>query len=132
VGFRPFIYLLAKQMGLKGTVANTNNGVVIRIEATQDACNQFIQRIQEEHPVVATIHHIHITEIEDNVSYKDFEIIPSQSLSDEVTQVAPDIAVCADCLHDRLKQPHRIGYPFINCTHCGPRFSIIKVLPYDW
>ncbi len=131
VGFRPFIYLLAKQMGLKGTVANTNNGVVIRIEATQDACNQFIQRIQEEHPVVATIHHIHITEIEDNVSYKDFEIIPSQSLSDEVTQLAPDIAVCTDCLHDRQTQPHRIDYPFINCTHCGPRFSIIKDLPYD-
>ncbi|WP_280646304.1 MULTISPECIES: carbamoyltransferase HypF [unclassified Dysgonomonas] len=131
VGFRPFIYLLAKQMGLKGTVANTNDGVVIRLETTEEACNRFVQRIQEEHPVVAAIHHIHITEIEDNVGYKDFEIIPSQSLSDEVTQVAPDIAVCADCLHDRQAQAHRIGYPFINCTHCGPRFSIIKDLPYD-
>ena len=132
VGFRPFIYLLADEMGLKGTVANRNNGVVIFLNASIKQCKTFIRRIQNEHPPVASIYKIEIKK--SYKSYKsqlDFSISSSISESEEVTQVAPDIAVCNDCLNDRHTQFHRLQYPFINCTHCGPRFSIIRDLPYD-
>lgn len=63
--------------------------------------------------------------------YESFDIAPSRSSGDEITRISPDIAICSDCLKDRKHQLHRMGYPFINCTHCGPRFSIIEKLPYD-
>jgi hydrogenase maturation protein HypF len=131
VGFRPFIYLLAKEMGIKGTVANCNNGVIINAVLNKEECDLFVNRILKEHPPIATIHKVDIEETGQNIDPKRFEIIKSSYGSEEVTQVAPDIAVCADCLHDRDIQEHRLSYPFINCTHCGPRFSIIRDLPYD-
>lgn len=131
VGFRPFIYLLAKKMDIKGTVSNHNNGVIIHAALSQEECNIFTDRILKEHPQVATIHKIKVEEIENNSNFENFNIIKSSSDSEEITQVAPDIAICPDCLHDREIQEHRLSYPFINCTHCGPRFSIIRDLPYD-
>lgn len=132
VGFRPFIYRIAGEMGICGEVDNRNNGVCIRAVLTPSLREQLIGRIRREHPVVASIHRISVSEIvmAEN-PYMDFRITPSRSDSDEVTQVAPDIAVCPECLRDRKAQPHRLQYPFINCTHCGPRFSIIRDLPYD-
>jgi len=118
-------------MGIKGTVSNTNNGVIIVAQATDQQHDLLIKRIENESPLVSYIHDIRIQNINEPDSYYDFSIIPSNSFSDEVTQVAPDIAVCDDCLHDRKTQPHRLQYPFINCTNCGPRFTIIKSLPYD-
>jgi len=132
VGFRPFIYLLAEEMGIKGSVANRNNGVIILAELSEEQLEKFVNRIRSEHPTTASIHKIEI-----NKSYQSqkskfgFSIVSSYSESEEVTQVAPDIAVCDDCLNDRKTQVHRLQYPFINCTHCGPRFSIIRDLPYD-
>jgi hydrogenase maturation protein HypF len=132
VGFRPFIYLLAKEIGINGTVANTNNGVVIHAESSKHPLDEFVRRIRAEHPPVASIYHIETLELpEEGKKYAGFSILKSLSDSDETTQVAPDIAVCAQCMDDRKTQPHRIDYPFINCTHCGPRFSIIRDLPYD-
>jgi len=132
VGFRPFIYRLAGEMGIRGTVANRNNGVVIFINASTNECETFIYRIKNEHPPVASIHSIETEEFPDNDKiFTNFLIVSSISDSEEVTQVAPDIAVCNDCLNDRHTQSHRLQYPFINCTHCGPRFSIIRDLPYD-
>lgn len=132
VGFRPFIYRIANEMGIKGEVDNRCNGVCIHAILSSEQRKLFISRIRKEHPVVATIHTIQVMETEDvAVSYTDFSITPSRSNSSEVTQVAPDIAVCLECLHDRESQPHRLQYPFINCTHCGPRFSIVRDLPYD-
>jgi len=131
VGFRPFIYLLAKDMDIKGTVSNHNNGVIIYAALSRKKCILFTDRIRKECPQVASIHKIEIENIKHNFDFKDFEIIKSSSKSEEVTPVAPDIAVCTDCLKDRDVQPHRLSYPFINCTHCGPRFSIIRDLPYD-
>lgn len=132
VGFRPFIYRIASEMGIKGEVDNRNNGVCIRAILTPEQCDRFISRIKKEYPPVAAIHSIRVTEEEDPAAnYTDFSITPSRSDSNEVTQVAPDIAVCPECLQDRKEQPHRLQYPFINCTHCGPRFSIIRDLPYD-
>ncbi len=132
VGFRPFIYRIASEMGISGEVDNRNNGVCIRAVLTASQREQLIGRIWREHPVVASIHRISVSEVvmAEN-PYMDFRITPSRSESDEVTQVAPDIAVCPECLRDRKAQPHRLQYPFINCTHCGPRFSIIRDLPYD-
>lgn len=132
VGFRPFIYRIANEMKIKGEVDNRNNGVCIRAILTPEQREQFITRIRKECPAVATIHNIKIEEIPCQAWEQDsFIIVSSRSESDEVTQVAPDIAVCPECLHDRDMQPHRLQYPFINCTHCGPRFSIIRDLPYD-
>lgn len=132
VGFRPFIYRIANEMGICGEVDNRNNGVCIRAVLTLGQRELFIERIRREHPVVASIHRITVSErIEAKNPYTDFRITPSHSESDEVTQVAPDIAVCPECLRDRKTQPYRLQYPFINCTHCGPRFSIIRDLPYD-
>ena len=132
VGFRPFIYLLAEEMGIKGSVVNRNNGVIIIAELSENQLDKFIYRIRSEHPPVASINHIEIRELQGvkNV-FTDFSILSSYSESEEVTQVAPDIAVCDKCLNDRKNQHHRIQYPFINCTNCGPRFSIIRDLPYD-
>ena len=132
VGFRPFIYLLAEDMGIKGSVANRNNGVFIFAELSEEQREQFIHRIRSEHPLTASINRIEIRESQEREKvFTGFSIVPSYSESEEVTQVAPDIAVCEDCLNDRKNQAHRIQYPFINCTHCGPRFSIIRGLPYD-
>lgn len=132
VGFRPFIYRIANEMGIRGEVDNRNNGVCIHAVLTPEQQETFISRIREEHPPVAFIHSIQISETErEDIRQAGFTIIPSRSDSEEVTQVAPDIAVCPECLRDRKIQPHRLRYPFINCTHCGPRFSIIRDLPYD-
>lgn len=131
VGFRPFIYRIANEMGLSGEVDNRNNGVCIRIILSLQQLELFISRIRSEHPPVAFIHRIDVTEEETEATWSGFTITPSRSVSEEVTQVAPDIAVCPECLHDRESQSHRLDYPFINCTHCGPRFSIIRDLPYD-
>lgn len=132
VGFRPFIYRIASEMGIGGEVDNRNNGVGIRAVLSCTQKKRFLERIKNELPPVAFIHRI--SELEPEYTdrpYTGFTIVPSCPGSDEVTQVSPDIAVCPDCLHDRLAQTHRIGYPFINCTHCGPRFTIIRALPYD-
>ncbi|MDD4515485.1 carbamoyltransferase HypF [Massilibacteroides sp.] len=132
VGFRPFVYLLAKAMGVKGEVSNCVNGVIIQAELTEQQLGLFIHRIKKECPPVATIHRIDIGEKADRSGcFTDFKIVKSQSGEARITQVAPDIAICEGCLQDRKTQLHRINYPFINCTHCGPRFSIVKNLPYD-
>lgn len=131
VGFRPFICCLAKEMNLKGDVCNQNNGVCIRLRVSAEKLILFRQRIETEKPTVARIHTIGFLEVDNLPFFDDFSIITSCSVSEEVTQVAPDIAVCNDCLADMRMQKYRINYPFINCTHCGPRFTIIKSLPYD-
>ena len=138
VGFRPFIYRLAKEMGLEGEVENRTDGVRIRALLTPTEKEVFIRRIYKEHPPVASIHRIREWEEETEEEVKQeggtepvFSITPSRPGSDEITQVSPDIAVCPACLEDRRNQPHRLHYPFINCTHCGPRFSIVRDLPYD-
>lgn len=130
VGFRPFIYRVAQEMGILGEVENRTDGVIILAELSDEDCERFIQRIREEHPVVASVFSIEMVPAVSK-NYTSFSIIPGKGKSDVVTQVAPDIAVCLDCLRDRITQKHRLDYPFINCTHCGPRFSIIQDLPYD-
>lgn len=132
VGFRPFVYRLANELKIKGNVENRNDGVHIIAVASPQLINDFIARLQSEAPVASNIESITTTDADALAgAFDKFEIVKSLNTSDEVTEISPDIAVCNDCLDDLVHQPHRIDYPFINCTNCGPRFTIIEDLPYD-
>ncbi len=130
VGFRPFIYRLARQMQLDGWVENSNRGVLVGIKSSQQQAQHFAGMIESEAPKAASIHSIELTDSGEAME-PGFIIRESSNVSDEITGISPDIAVCEDCLKDLKQQKHRLNYPLINCTHCGPRFSIIHDLPYD-
>ena len=130
VGFRPFIYRLARQLGISGWVENRNDGVTIVFNATPELAERFRQSITGSSPDAADIDRIDL-EPAPAQTFSGFEIRSSSDLSPEITEISPDIAVCRECLRDMQVQPHRSGYPFINCTRCGPRFTIIRDLPYD-
>lgn len=130
VGFRPFIYRIAQKCNVKGWVENRNDGVTIKVEGEKQLLDSFMQLIFDEAPAASGIESMSAnpSSIE---NFKDFSIKKSENFSGEITEISPDIAVCDDCLKDMKHQVHRLDYPFINCTNCGPRFSIIRDLPYD-
>ncbi|MBU0486578.1 MAG: carbamoyltransferase HypF [Bacteroidetes bacterium] len=130
VGFRPFVYRIATQNGLMGWVNNRSDGVVVRVNTDKDGVERFISQIRGEAPPASEINHTEYVQI-DNELFTEFSIIKSEAISGEITEVSPDIALCVDCLNDMKHQKHRIRYPFVNCTNCGPRFTIIRDLPYD-
>lgn len=130
VGFRPFVYRIATEAGLNGTVENRNDGVFIIVTCSENTLKDFISNIRHKAPPASRVESVNFSETE-YVDFKGFEIVRSTSVSENITDVSPDIAVCDECLADMKTQPNRIGYPFINCTNCGPRFSIIQDLPYD-
>lgn len=132
VGFRPFVYGLAKRLGLRGWVRNTSAGVEIVLEGHRSKIESFIHSLETEAPPLARIDSI-CAQIElSPVEYSTFDILPSTVIADAYQPVSPDTAICADCERE-LFDPHdrRYLYPFINCTNCGPRFTIIKDIPYD-
>ncbi len=130
VGFRPFIHRLAVSNNLTGWVENRNDGVAIKITCTSEVLNQFISSIKLTSPPAAIIDSIGFRQT-DKENFTDFKIVKSKTISNRITDISPDIAVCSDCLKDMKVQNNRIDYPFINCTNCGPRFTIIEALPYD-
>ncbi|MDP4282772.1 MAG: acylphosphatase, partial [Bacteroidota bacterium] len=130
VGFRPFIYHLAQETGLTGTVENTNEGVEIFISGEESVLMAFMGMIQRKAPRASRIENIYPEEIP-YTGFEDFRILRSSNISPKITGISPDIAVCDECLRDMESQPNRIHYPFVNCTLCGPRFSIIRDIPYD-
>lgn len=130
VGFRPFIYRLAKSTNLRGSVENRSDGVVVKINCTTATKDQFVNSIRQQAPPASKIFTIDCISTEKEY-FTDFQIIKSKTISSKITDVSPDIAVCDFCLSDMKIQKNRIGYPFINCTNCGPRFTIITDLPYD-
>jgi hydrogenase maturation protein HypF len=130
VGFRPFIYRLANESGLEGWILNTNENVRIGLRADPNALDRFIEQIRQEAPSASRIGSINI-ELAPREDFSGFSIIESENMSGAVTEVSPDIAVCEACLVDMKEQSNRLAYPFLNCTNCGPRFTIIKDLPYD-
>ncbi len=130
VGFRPYIYRLAKRFDLSGWVENRNDGVFIKVEGSGKTLDSFLKAVKDEAPLASNIISINYKNIALE-NFSDFSIIKSENKSNEITEISPDIAVCDDCLQDLKTQAHRINYPFINCTNCGPRFTIIKDLPYD-
>jgi hydrogenase maturation protein HypF len=131
VGFRPFVFNLAIRCNLTGWVKNTSSGVEIEIDGSPQALQQFAQSLRADLPPLARIDQM-TTEERPPVGYTHFEILSSSSLSGEFQPVPPDIAVCPDCRRELFDSGNRrYRYPFINCTNCGPRFSIIRDTPYD-
>ncbi|HNZ42850.1 MAG TPA: carbamoyltransferase HypF [Bacteroidales bacterium] len=130
VGFRPFIYRIAAGFHLNGQVENRNDGVFIVVNCDEKTVKSFIQAIWEQAPQAAAIESVDFR-ITDTKFFDDFQIVKSRTVSNRITDISPDIAVCEDCLRDMKTQKNRIDYPFINCTNCGPRFTIIQNIPYD-
>jgi len=114
-----------------GWVENRSDSVWIMVQGLDNIVQAFIQALIAKLPEPARIESYEILDTEYNPDLHDFSIQESRNLSQEVTEISPDIAVCDACLLDMHTQPHRMDYPFINCTYCGPRFSIIQDLPYD-
>lgn len=128
VGFRPFVYNLAKTLNLRGFVTNTSRGVTIEIEG--ERVDEFLNKLQNEPPPLAKIYSIEKTELSPK-NYSSFEIIES---IDDVgfTHVSEDVSICEDCLRELFTpSDRRYLYPFINCTNCGPRYTITMKVPYD-
>lgn len=130
VGFRPFIYRMARQFNLKGVVGNTSGGVTVICTCNPKTLERLTSGIRRRAPAAAMVRSLEVKPLSEN-GYRDFRIISSKGDGSVITDISPDIAVCDKCLRDLRTQPHRIGYPFINCTGCGPRFTIISGLPYD-
>ncbi|HEY2800301.1 MAG TPA: carbamoyltransferase HypF [Chthoniobacterales bacterium] len=131
VGFRPFVYRLATELQLAGWVLNSSQGVLIEAEGPIESLQRFVRRLQEETPQHAVVQSLESSFL-DPVGYASFKIRESSDAGGKTALILPDIATCSECLREIL-DPHdrRYRYPFTNCTNCGPRFSIIEVLPYD-
>jgi len=132
VGFRPFVYRLAKSYELSGFIKNQNGKVIIEVQGDADSLQSFIKDLSEKKPAISKIHSL----IEFNIpllsNEVDFRIVESEVIQDQFSEILPDIAICDDCKRELLdKNDHRYYYPFINCTNCGPRYSIIHGHPYD-
>lgn len=131
VGFRPFVYALANQHHLTGWVRNTSAGVEIEVNGAREDLKAFSAAINSQPPPLARIDWFDVEEVTPN-HYQRFEIIESQPLPGDFIPVSPDVAICADCRRELFTPgDRRYRYPFINCTNCGPRFTIVKDVPYD-
>lgn len=131
VGFRPFIYKLATEMGLLGWVNNTTDGVHIQVTTDATALSAFTERIQNECPDIANITDLKVQKLPFQ-EYPDFRIIHSDRTGETTVLLTPDFGLCEDCRRELFDPTNRrYGYPFITCTNCGPRYSIIRSLPYD-
>ena len=131
VGFRPFVYGLAKKFKLNGWVRNTSAGVDIEVDGEGEILDTFIKSLRNEAPPLSRIDDLDVTFQLAN-GFHSFEIVHSETVEGAFQPISPDVSICPDCL-DELLDPtdRRYRYPFINCTNCGPRFTIIKDIPYD-
>ena len=128
VGFRPFVYSLAKALNLKGYVLNSSRGVTIEIEG--DNSDAFIERLSREAPPLSQIMDVEVIPMP-YYGYQDFQIAKSED-EGSFTLISPDVSICQDCFRELFdKNDRRYLYPFINCTNCGPRYTITKSVPYD-
>ena len=132
VGFRPFIHKLVKERGLRGYIKNTSSGVELELEGEREELTGFIEDIPRRAPKLAVIEAMETEYLPDLAGYEDFRILSSKTEAFRNTLISPDICICDDCLRElRTPGDRRYRYPFINCTNCGPRFTIIKDVPYD-
>ncbi len=131
VGFRPFVYRLAQEHHLKGWVRNTSGSVEIELEGDDETLENFLSDLEAKIPPMAHIEKVRAT-FHPPKGYTTFEICQSLSEEGEYQLVSPDIATCEDCKREIFHPAdRRFHYPFTNCTNCGPRFTIIKDIPYD-
>lgn len=136
VGMRPFVYREAMTHGICGWVLNAGDGVHIEAHAPADALDAFVAALSEHAPAAARVEHVEVVDLAANgwdaANEQGFRIVASQDQTAHTTLVSPDIATCDDCLRELFDPANRrYHYPFINCTNCGPRFTIIRSLPYD-
>ena len=139
VGFRPFVHNLAQAHGLGGYVLNNPDGVVIEVEGASDELEAFASDLRDQAPPLSHIVDVHREVLEESaldgerpIRYRRFEIRASEHEGRPVTLISPDACVCEECLEELFNpDDRRYLYPFINCTNCGPRFTIIRSLPYD-
>ncbi|MCA9734875.1 MAG: carbamoyltransferase HypF [Deferribacteres bacterium] len=131
VGFRPFVFRLAKSLKLTGSVLNSNKGVTIEVEGLQDNLTHFQNRLRQEMPPLAQITDFNSNEIPLKNDER-FIIMQSEYKGDSSVLISPDMSLCEDCMREMLVPGNRrFHYPFLNCTNCGPRFTIISDTPYD-
>ena len=131
VGFRPFVFGLAQQLGLTGFVGNDSQGVFIEVEGAPEKLNRFELSLSTHPPPLAHIEQIEALAVP-ACNDAGFAIVASHTEPTSRTLVSPDLAICDDCLHELFDPTdRRYRYPFINCTHCGPRFTITRDMPYD-
>jgi hydrogenase maturation protein HypF len=131
VGFRPFVYSLATSLGLGGLVGNDADGVFAEVEGPPAAVHRFLARLEQDAPPLARIERVRTRDLPP-AGTGGFSIVASEPGGVRRALVSADTATCADCLRE-LADPadRRFGYPFINCTNCGPRFTIVTGVPYD-
>ncbi len=131
VGFRPFVYNLATTLQLNGWVKNTSAGVEIEVDGEKDILDTFLQKLRDDAPALSRIDEFSASFRPAN-GFSSFDIIHSESIPSAFQPISPDVAICDDCLRELFDpSDRRYLYPFINCTNCGPRFTIIKDIPYD-
>ncbi len=131
VGFRPFIYRLASRLELSGTVSNGTEGVEIVVTTTSEQLYAFLQSIKKERPPLASIEAIETERLE-LIHFDDFRIVQTDEEGNRTVRIPPDVSICSECEKELFDPANRrYGYPFITCTHCGVRYSIIYDLPYD-
>ncbi len=131
VGFRPFVYRLARSHNLAGWVRNTSRGVEIEVEGPPAALDLFIRQLSEEAPALSRVERV-VSEEATPLAQETFEILTSESLAGTEAVIPPDVGLCPDCARE-IRDPgdRRFYYPFTNCTNCGPRFTLIRRVPYD-
>jgi hydrogenase maturation protein HypF len=131
VGFRPFVYRLAQEEGLAGLIGNDTDGVTIEIEGPSEGIERFLTRLRAETPPLARIDSVAVRELVP-AGEAGFRIVASEVLGQVSTGIPADAATCPDCLRELLDpNDRRYRYPFLNCTNCGPRFTITRRIPYD-
>ncbi len=131
MGFRPFVFRLAQELGLMGWVSNSTLGVLVEVEGREETLKSFQARLEKEKPSHSFIQSMETAYL-DPAGYKKFEIRESQDTAAKTALVLPDIATCPECFKEIFTPANRrYLYPFTNCTHCGPRYSILEALPYD-
>jgi hydrogenase maturation protein HypF len=131
VGFRPFVYRLARANDLKGWVLNAQEGVEIHLEGEEEPLQSFLVEMQAQSPLAAAVSAVRV-EPANLAGFSEFTIRESAVERRPTTRISPDLPVCAECLRELFDpQNRRYRYPYINCTNCGPRYSVIRCLPYD-
>lgn len=131
VGFRPTIYNIAKKLGLSGMVLNAPDGVVVEVEGSVSQVDRFLAQINAKQPPNSRILRVESMQLP-AIGYMSFRILPSAQSGKKTVHIPPDIGTCKECEKELFNpKDRRFGYPFINCTVCGPRFSIIRDIPYD-
>ncbi|MBQ8216573.1 MAG: acylphosphatase, partial [Oscillospiraceae bacterium] len=132
VGFRPWVHRMTGDFSLRGYIRNSSSGVELELEGERSDLEGFVKALRHSPPPLALIESVEEEYSRELLGFEGFEIRRSLREEKRATLISPDVAICPDCLRE-LNEPadRRYRYPFINCTNCGPRFTIIKDVPYD-